>query len=92
MEALKHTIPRVLSELVRAAPLSPGKVECAWSLAVGPQLQRATTVRLVDRVLHVSVGSRAWADAVTRASAMILPRVQDVLGREAVARIEVRAK
>ncbi len=85
-------MPRALAPLVRAAPLTPGKVEFAWRLAVGPSLQRVTAVCLADGLLVVDADSRAWSDAVSRSSRVILARLQTLLGDQAVVRIEVRSR
>ena len=34
MQPLAQAIPKVLAELLRAAPSSPGKIEFAWKAAV----------------------------------------------------------
>lgn len=92
MESIKHTMPRALAELVRTAPLSPGKVDFAWRLAVGPGVQRMTSVRLEDGLLLVDAASRAWSDAVSNSSRMILARLRSLLGEQAISRIEVRTR
>jgi len=90
MQPLNRAVPGALAELFRSAPLSPGKVECAWKAAVGPALQRATAVRLEGGRLLVDAVSTEWAHEVSRSSYMILPRLQLLLGKDAVHRIEVR--
>jgi hypothetical protein len=47
---LQQAIPGALTEILRAAPLSDGKVGFAWRTAVGPALERLTEVKLVQRV------------------------------------------
>jgi len=53
MRPLSHAVPAALAEILRAAPLSDGKVSFAWRMAVGPALERVTSVKLEQRVLIV---------------------------------------
>jgi len=90
MRPLSHIAPSALLHLLRDAPLSNGKVGFAWRTAVGPALERATEVRLEGKVLLVDAASAQWAHEVMRSSPIILRRLQDVLGADAIERIEVR--
>lgn len=90
MRPLNETIPGALAELLRAAPLSPGKVDFAWRTAVGPATGRVTAVRLERRVLIVEAASAQWAREIARSSATILARLQTLLGPGAVERLEIR--
>ena len=90
MRPLAHVIPSALTKLLQGAPLSSGKVDFAWRAAVGPAVDRATHVRLEDGVLLVETSSAQWSREVMRSSPIILKRLQDLLGTEAVDRIEVR--
>ena len=58
MRPLMHALPGALAELLRDAPLSPGKVGFAWRAAVGPNLERVTSVRLEARILIVERRTR----------------------------------
>jgi Dna[CI] antecedent DciA-like protein len=89
---LNSAIPGALAELLRDAPLSPGKVSFAWRAAVGPALERETAVRLVDGTLVVDAASRLWAREVTRSSPIILRRLQTLLGSDTVVGISVRQR
>jgi Dna[CI] antecedent, DciA len=90
MRPLMQALPGALAELLREAPLSPGKVGFAWRAAVGSSLERVTSVRLDGRVLVVEAASQQWAREITRSSSMILQRLKLLLGRETVDRIVVR--
>jgi predicted nucleic acid-binding Zn ribbon protein len=89
-----HSISRLaqsaLARPLRAAPLSPGKVSFAWVAVVGPAVARATTVRLEGVTLFVDAASREWQREITRSSSAILPRLQALLGRDAVRTIKAR--
>jgi hypothetical protein len=76
--------------IVRDAPLSQGKVEFAWNAVVGPAVQRATRVRLEKDTLIIEATNAQWAREVSRSASIILPRLQDYLGRSIVVGLSVR--
>jgi predicted nucleic acid-binding Zn ribbon protein len=90
MRPLTHVLPGALRILLRDLPLSSGKVEFAWSVAVGPAVARVTTVKLENGVLMVEAASDQWIREVRRSSGMILPRLRTLLGEDVIERIEVR--
>ena len=90
MEPVTSAVPGALAALLRSGPLSPGKVDFAWSAVVGPALQRATAVRLEQGILIVDAASAQWAREVTRSAGIILQRLQALLGADAVREISVR--
>jgi Dna[CI] antecedent, DciA len=91
MRPLNAAVPGALASLLRAAPLSHGKVVFAWRTAVGPAMDRVTSVRLDGGVLFVDAVSPQWGREVMRSSGIILARLQTLLGAESVERIEVRS-
>jgi Dna[CI] antecedent, DciA len=90
MHPLSHAVPAALAEILRAAPLSDGKVSFAWRAAVGPALERVTNVKLEQRVLIVETASPQWSREIMRSSGIILKRLQTLLGAGVVEKIEVR--
>lgn len=92
MRPLTSALPGALAELLRDAPLSPGKVSFAWRAAVGPALERETSVRLEAGTLIVDAASHQWAREVRRSSSIILNRLQTLLGAHAVVSISVRER
>ena len=92
MRPLTSALPGALSELLKDAPLSPGKVSFAWRAAVGPALERETSVRLEAGTLIVDAASAQWAREVRRSSFMILNRLQTLLGAGVVTTISVRER
>ena len=90
MKALAHAVPGAVAELLRSAPLSPGKVSFAWNSAVGPAVQRATRVLLDGGTLRVEASTEAWAREISRSAPTIVRRLQSLLGPDVVKRIEVR--
>src|SRR6202043_545674 len=86
---IADAVPAALIELLRTTPLSDGKVTFAWRTAVGPAVERATTVKLDRGVLIVETASNQWAQEVRRSTSIILTRMQGFLGPGAVTRIDV---
>lgn len=91
MQPLAQAIPRAIAELLRATPLSPGKVEFAWKAAVGPAMQRVTAVRLQGTTLLVEAQTPYWTREISRSSRLILRRMQNLLGEDVVQELTVRA-
>ena len=91
MHSVARLVPGALADVLRAAPLSDGKVEFAWRTAAGPALGRATEVKLERGVLIVETSSMQWAREVRRSSSLILGRLQAFLGRDTVTSIVVRS-
>ena len=92
MRPLTSALPGALAELLKDAPLSPGKVSFAWRAAVGPALERETSVRLEAGTLIVDAASKQWAREVRRSSSIILNRLKMLLGDGAVKDISVRER
>jgi predicted nucleic acid-binding Zn ribbon protein len=92
MNPIAAAVPGAIVALLRDAPMSAGKVTFAWSAAVGPALQRVTSVQLEDGVLFVDAASPEWAREVTRSTYIILRRLQQLLGEQTVTRIVVRTR
>src|SRR6266699_6518476 len=90
MKSLAHAMPGALLHLLQTMPLSDGKVTFAWKACVGPALQRATEVKLVDRTLIVETTSLQWRREIARSHAVILERLREFLGNDAVSQIVVR--
>jgi hypothetical protein len=91
MEPVQSLMSSAVARLVRPAPLSPEKIAFAWRAAVGPAVSRATRVRLTGLlgVLEVTVEDDRFGDELARSVPMILGRVQDLLGADAVCRVEL---
>jgi hypothetical protein len=83
-------MPAVLAEVIRKAPLTDEKVQFAWRLAVGPAVDKATTVRLAPNgTLYVRTVAPAWNDAIAKSFGLIRSRLAHFLGETAVARIDI---
>jgi uncharacterized lipoprotein YmbA len=89
MVPLQNFATGVVAEVIRRQPASPGRTAFAWTVAVGPALARAAMVTLTDGVLTVRARDPRWAGEIERAADTILKRMQHLLGRDSVRRIEV---
>lgn len=89
MVPLQNFATGVIADVIRRQPPSPGRTTFAWTVAVGPALARSATVSLIDRILHVRPRDARWATEIARASPTILARLQHLLGRDSVLRIEI---
>jgi len=78
-----------LASILRRAPLTPEKVAFSWRTAVGPAVDKVTTVELHDGVLYVRAKDAAWQREVERSAALIRSRLDRLLGDRVVRRIEV---
>jgi len=83
-------MPDALAALLRKAPLSPEKIEFAWRAAVGPSVDKVTTIELRARVLHVRAKDPAWRREIERSAGMIRSRLNGLLGDDTVRHIDVQ--
>jgi hypothetical protein len=83
-------MPAVLADVIRKAPLTDEKVQFAWRLAVGPALDKATTVRLATNgTLYVKAEAPAWNDAIGKSLGIIRSRLAHFLGETTIDRIDL---
>ena len=79
---------RTAFDAVRAAldgqPLSEGKVKFAWSVAAGPTLARAGSPVWLDGTLSIIAKSDPWHRELERARPVIMKRLRELLGDDAV--------
>lgn len=85
-------MPDALAEILRKAPLNDEKVAFAWRAAVGPAMDRGTTTSFENGVLRVRADGTAWRREVERSEALIRARLDALLGRDVIRRIEVAAE
>jgi hypothetical protein len=83
MDSSGSIADRVLPALLRNQPLTPEKVQFAWRVSVGAAIDRATHVRLAGATLLVS-GEAKWVKEIERSKALILKRLQRVLGESVI--------
>ena len=89
MVPIQHFSPGVLAAIVRRQPPSRERTAFAWQIAVGPALARTTTAEIVNGTLRVTPRDAQWGQAVERAAATILPRMQHLLGAQTVTSLTV---
>ena len=84
-------MPDALASILRKAPLTPEKVAFAWRAAVGPVVDKATSIELRNTVLRVAARDRTWKREVERSAAIIRARLDALLGEGVVLDVEVTA-
>ena len=90
MRAIQTFAGGVLAEIVRRQPSSPARTAVAWQLAVGPALARVTSVEMEGTALRVRAADERWLKEIHRARAVILTKLQQLLGEQTVTRIATR--
>ena len=91
MDSLHSVVPRALAAMFRVGPMSQGKLEVAWHVAVGDSLSRVSRVRLQpDGSVEVHAADQRWHKELKRSSTMILTRLQGLLGPGAIDRLVVK--
>lgn len=90
MRSIQTFAGGVLAQIVRRQPPSPARTSFAWQLAVGPALARATSVEMEGTTLVVSARDPRWLKEITRARPAILPKLQELLGRDQITHIATR--
>jgi hypothetical protein len=89
MVPIHQVVPDALAAVLRRAPLTPEKVAFAWRTAVGPAVDRVTTIELRGAVLHVRVKNPPWQREVERSASLICSRLNALLGDAAVRGLDV---
>ena len=64
-------MPDALAAVLQRAPLTPEKVAFSWRTAVGPAVDKVTSVALRDGVLHVRAKDATWQREIERSAALI---------------------
>ena len=91
MESLHTVLPRALIELFKHGPLSQGKLEAAWRIAVGEALSRVSTVRLrADGSVAVDAPDPRWRRELKRSTDVILFKLNSLLGPGVIKTIDVK--
>lgn len=89
MTPVHRFMPDALAAVLRRAPLTPEKVAFSWRSAVGPAVDKVTSVELHNGVLHVRAKDATWQREVERSAALIRSRLDSLLGERVVRYIEV---
>ena len=90
MTRLDQTAVSALKTMLDTQPTTEAKVSFAWTIAAGPALARAATVRWSETgTLHVLARTEAWRQELARARPLIARRVADLIGQDIVRRIAI---
>jgi Dna[CI] antecedent DciA-like protein len=91
MDSLQTVLPRALIELFRQGPMSQGKLEAAWRVAVGDAISRVSTVHLQpDGSIEVRVSDQRWHRELKRSSGIMLGKLNALLGAQGVRQLHVK--
>jgi hypothetical protein len=82
-------MPDALASVLRKAPLTPEKIAFAWRTAVGPSVDRATTVTLDGSTLRVHAKDAQWRCEIEHSAGLIRARLEALLGAGVVCGLEV---
>ena len=82
-------MPGALAAILRKAPLTPEKVAFAWRTAVGPAVDRVTTIERKGKELQVRAKDAAWQREVERSAGLIRARLDALLGDGVVRGLDV---
>ena len=89
MTPVHRFMPDALAAVLRRAPLTPEKVAFSWRTAVGPAVDKVTSIALHDGVLHVRAKDATWQREIERSAALIRSRLDSLLGEDVVRYIKV---
>lgn len=87
MKSVRTFVTPVIAEILRRQPSSAARTTLAWQLVVGPRLARVTSVEMDGTTIKVSSTDPRWLKEIARASAVIVPRLQQILGVDQVTRL-----
>lgn len=89
MIPIHRFMPDALAAVLRKAPLTPEKIAFAWRTAVGPSVDRATSVELVGSTLRVHAKDEQWRREIEHSAGLIRARLDALLGSGIVRGLEV---
>ena len=87
MKSVQTFVTPVIAEILRRQPSCAARTTLAWQLVVGPRLARVTSVEMDGTTIRVSSADPRWLKEISRASAVIVPRLQQILGADQVTRL-----
>lgn len=90
MDSIASVVPHAVSRLLRVGPMSQGKLDIAWRVAVGDALSRVSTARLHGDIVEVHPVDQRWQKELKRSAPVILSRLHALLGADAIARVVVK--
>jgi hypothetical protein len=82
-------MPNALAAVLRKAPLTPEKVVFAWRTAVGPSVDRVTSVELDGTTLRVRTRDAQWRREIEHSAGLIRSRLEALLGPGIVRGLDV---
>ena len=92
MQGINTTAAVVLRAILDGQPLTEAKVRFAWRLAAGATVSGATSVSWTEEGrLIVRVKSDEWRREVARARPIVLERMRELVGADAIRTMHIEA-
>ena len=82
-------MPAALAAVLRNAPMTDDKLAFAWRQAVGPGVDRVTSVRLDGTTLCVRTQGAQWRREIQRSLGLIRSRLDMLLGAGVIRNIDL---
>jgi len=90
MDALRSTATTALRDLLSTQPNTAEKMRFAWRIAAGPSMARAARIEWsAERGLTIRPQSETWRREIVRARPILVERIAQLVGRDAVRRFVV---
>ncbi len=90
MNLLNEVASSALASLLKEGPLTQGKLQFAWRLAVGPAIDRVSRVALgPSGSVVVTISDPRWKKEIARSRQAIHQRLAGLLGSDTVKRIVI---
>jgi Dna[CI] antecedent, DciA len=89
MIPIHRFMPDAIAAVLRKAPLTPEKIAFAWRTAVGPSVDRATSVALHGSTLRVHAKDPQWRREIEHSAGLIRARLDALLGPGVVRGLDV---
>lgn len=90
MIPVNDVAPAALAIILKEGPLSDGKLQFAWRLAVGPAIDRVSRVAGgAGGSVVVTVSDARWKKEIARSRDTILQRLSTLLGKDVVKRLSI---
>jgi hypothetical protein len=81
MSAVPRFGAKVVAELLRRQPMSPGKVRLAWQIAAGARIARVADAEFIaPDTIRVHPKDGRWAAEIERSRSLLADRLNRFLG------------
>jgi predicted nucleic acid-binding Zn ribbon protein len=93
MQPLQQTSYTTLRTLLAGQPTSAAKMTFAWQIVAGVSLARHAQPQWIgDGVLRLRAESAAWARELRLSRDVLIERLNELLGRDVITRLEIESR